>query len=208
MSLSKRGDLAGHPAFRNLGDTAAAMREYRSALALLERDSSTTTNAYRNRRYRALILERMGRISGDGGGADAPDLLARSLAQREQLAALRPGSMDAQRDVAIAHFLLCGLYQSRGELPTALAACEASYRIRRTIYRADPKNVQLLRGMGLIHHRLGDLAAARNDRLVARTQYRSALAFYDSLAMNRGASRADSSDRATIARRLTAIDAP
>lgn len=206
VSHQKRGDLAGHPAFRNLGDTAAAMRDYRQALALLERDSSTTGNVFRNRRYRALVLERMGRIAGDGGSADAPDLLKRSLAQREQLAALRPGSVDAQRDVAIGHFLLCGLYQTRGELSAAQASCEASFQIRRTIYRADPKNVQLLRGMGLIHRRLGDIAAAGKDLQSARNQLRSALAFYDTLAMNRGASQADSSDRTAIARRLIDID--
>jgi non-specific serine/threonine protein kinase/serine/threonine-protein kinase len=208
VSRLKRGDLAGHPAFRNLGDTAGAMRDYRSALALLERDSSTSTDVYRNRRYRSLILERMGRIAGDGGGADAPDLLARSLAQREQLAALRPGSVDAQRDVAIGHFLLCGLYQARAELDKAQASCEASFRIRHAIYRADPKNVQLLRGMGLIHRRLGDIAASSADRGTARVQYRSALAFYDTLAMNRGAGRADSTDRAAIAARLIEIERP
>lgn len=205
VSKLKRGDLAGHPAFRNLGDTAAAMREYRAALVLLERDSIPSTDTFRNRRYRAIVLERMGRIAGDGGAAEATVLLARSLTLRKELAVLRPGSVEAQRDVAIAHFLLCGLHLQRRELAAARSACEASFVIRRSIYRADLKNVQLLRGMGLIHRRLADIDLLGGNTRAARTHYLVALAFYDSLSQARGASAADSGDRAAIAQRVTGL---
>ncbi|MGQ0650283.1 MAG: serine/threonine protein kinase, partial [Gemmatimonadaceae bacterium] len=168
VSRLKLGDLLGHPAFRNLGDTAAAMAEYRAAQALFEvAATDTATDGFRNRRYRALLSERMGRIARDGRDPAAVQMLETSLTLRQALALERPTSVEAQRDVAITHFLICALHLEDGRNAEARTSCGNSFAIRERLYQADPRNSQLVRGMGLIHKRLGDIEAASGKRSTA-----------------------------------------
>jgi non-specific serine/threonine protein kinase/serine/threonine-protein kinase len=194
----KLGDLLGHPAFRNLGDTAAAMAQYREALQVLEAGAQQATDAFRNRRYRALLFERMGRIAQDGGDPAAVTLLGRTLTLREGLAAERPASVDAQRDVAITHFLICALHLQRRDFDAARSSCDSSLTIREQLYRADPRNAQLVRGMGLISRRLGDIEAARGNASGARRFYESAATFYDTLEARGAATNSDRAEAATV----------
>ena len=161
VSRIKLGDLLGHPAFANLGDTAGTMAQYKEALALLESIAANPPDRYENRRYRALLFERIGRLEDQAGNEHAASTLGRSLALREVLAGEPPDSVNARRDVAITHFLLCALHLRYRDTESALASCERSHELRAALYRADPKNSQLLRGMSLIHRRLGDVYAAR-----------------------------------------------
>lgn len=198
VSRIKLGDLLGHPAFANLGDTAGTMAQYKEALALLESIAANPPDRYENRRYRALLFERIGRLEDQAGNERAATTLGRSLALREVLAGERPASVNARRDVAITHFLLCALHLRYRDTESALASCERSHELRAALYRADPKNSQLLRGMALIHRRLGDVYAAKADRANAQRHFATSVAFYDTLAMRGAASRSDSSDARAV----------
>ncbi len=194
VSRVKLGDLLGHPSFANLGDTAGTMLQYQEALQLLEDIAPEAHDAYENRRYRALLFERIGRLQDQAGDGRAAGTLGRSLALREELVLERPASVNARRDLAITHFLLCALHLRGGNADAALGACNRSYSLRVALYQADPKNSQLVRGMALINRRLGDVYVARADRPTALHYFTTSLAFYDTMASRGAASRADSND--------------
>jgi hypothetical protein len=164
------------------------------ALRLLEDIAPEAHDAYENRRYRALLFERIGRLQDQAGDGRAAGTLGKSLALREELVLERPASVNMRRDVAITHFLLCALHLRGGNTDAALASCNRSYSLRAALYNADPKNSQLLRGMALINRRLGDVYVARADRPAAQRYFTTSIAFYDTLAARGAASRADSSD--------------
>lgn len=180
------------------------MAQYREALYLLEEIAPEAHDTYENRRYRALLFERIGRLEDQAGDNHAAATLGRSLALREVLAGERPASVNARRDVAITHFLLCALHLRYRDAETALAACERSHELRAALYHADPKNSQLLRGMALIHRRLGDVYVAKTDRASAQRHFAISVAFYDTLAARGAASRGDSSDARAVREMLGA----
>jgi non-specific serine/threonine protein kinase/serine/threonine-protein kinase len=204
VSRIKLGDLLGHPAFANVGDTAGTSAQYREALRLLEAIADRPPDRYENQRYRALLYERIGRLEDQAGDAHAALTLGRSLELREVLAAERPASVNARRDVAITHFLLCAVHLRKKDTDAALAACRRSYELRLALYRADPNNSQLVRGMALINRRLGDVHLARKDSSAARQFLAAAAAFYDTLAARGAANRSDSSDARALQTALRA----
>jgi non-specific serine/threonine protein kinase/serine/threonine-protein kinase len=196
VSGLKLGDLLGHPAFPNLGERAAALNQYREALRRLEALEGAAPDPFLNRRYRALVFERIGRLEQEGGDLPAAiATLTRSLELRRALAAERPASVETQRDLAIGEFLLCGLHLELGETAAALERCSRSYAIRERLYRADPVNAQLVRGMAIIHRRMGAVQEASGATERARTHYRASLAFQDSLASHGAATPSDQRDR-------------
>lgn len=77
----KLDDLLGHPSFANLGDTAGTMVQYQEALRLLEEIAPEAHDTYENRRYRALLFERIGRLQDQAGDGRAAATLGKSLAQ-------------------------------------------------------------------------------------------------------------------------------
>jgi non-specific serine/threonine protein kinase/serine/threonine-protein kinase len=198
VSRIKLGDLLGHPAFANVGDTAGTMAQYLAALRILEDVAPVAHDAYENRRYRGVLFERIGRLQDQAGDGRAAATLGKSLALREELVADRPSSINAKRDVAITNFLLCALHLRGGNTDAALKACERSYDVRVAIYRSDPKNAQLVRGMALIHRRLGDVHVARHDPTAAARHYMTSSAFYDTLAARGAANHGDSSDARAV----------
>ncbi|MGQ0640769.1 MAG: protein kinase domain-containing protein [Gemmatimonadaceae bacterium] len=198
VSHIKLGDLLGHPAFANLGDTAGTTAAYKEALRLLEAIADEPPDVYENKRYRALLFERIGRLEDQAGHPNAAITLGESLKLREMLTAERPSSVNAKRDLAITHFLLCAMHLRHGDSDAALAACEHSFELRNTLYRADPKNSQLVRGMALINRRLGDVYLARNDHAAAERRFATSVAFYDTLAARGAANRSDSSDARAV----------
>ncbi|MEW5917647.1 MAG: serine/threonine-protein kinase [Gemmatimonadota bacterium] len=198
VSRIKLGDLLGHPAFANLGDTAATMAEYHESLRLLEEIAPEAHDAYENRRYRALLFERIGRLQDQAGDGRAAGTLGKSLTLREELVADRPTSVNAKRDVAITNMLLCALHLRSGDTDAALKSCQRSYDLRNALYRADPRNSQLLRGMAIINRRLGDVYEKRKERLTAAHHFSVSGAFYDTLARRGAANRSDSSDARAV----------
>ncbi len=180
VSALKLGDLLGHPAFVNSGNTRAALASYDDATRDLDLAVQLGDTSSFLRRHQAIAQERLGRLQEElGHYDDARRALVRSLTARRQLVAENPRNVQARREVAIAHYLLCGLALTEKQPARGAADCEASLRIRTTLLEEDPDNTTLIRGLGLMYRRLGQLHAQRGDTARALREYGRAVTYYD-----------------------------
>jgi len=180
ISALKLGDLLGHPSFVNSGNSRAALASYADATRDLDRAAHLGDSSTFVRRHQAIAQERLGRLQEEVGNyADAQRALAQSLIARQKLVAESPRNVQARRDLAIAHYLLCGLALTEKQPDRGAADCEASLRIRTTLLDEDPENGTLVRGLGLMYRRLGQLHAQRGDTATAIGEYGRAVNYYD-----------------------------
>ncbi|MCC6245621.1 MAG: protein kinase [Gemmatimonadaceae bacterium] len=180
ISALKLGDLLGHPSFVNSGNTRAALSSYMDATRELDRAAAAGDTSSFVRRHQAIAQERLGRLHEElGNYPEARTALTQSLRARQQLMREAPRNVQARRDVAIAHYVLCGLALAERRPDQGLSDCEASLRIRTTLLSEDPTNGVLVRGMGIMHRRMGQLQAQRTDTAAALREYQRAVAFYE-----------------------------
>ncbi len=180
ISALKLGDLLGHPAFVNSGNSSAALASYDDATRELDRAAQLGDVSTFVRRHQAVAQERLGRLQEEVGNyTDARRALSQSLIARQQLVTENPRNAQARRDVAIAHYLLCGLALAEKRPDRGAAHCDASLRIRTTLLSEDPDNGTLIRGLGLMYRRLGQLHAQKGDTATALRDYGRAMSYYD-----------------------------
>ena len=199
ISALKTGDLLGHPSFTNVGDTSAAIAAYTEAVAWLERARVHGDTTHLSRRHRAVASERLGRLMQERHdfGA-ATQWLDASLLLRDSLMMESPRSVLARRDVAIAHYLLCGMHLANARADLALPECEQSLRIRQMLLAEDPVNLTLQRGMGIIHGRLGEVYARRGEPERALSAYARSADYYETFFGGRTGAINDRRDLALI----------
>lgn len=162
ISMTKLGDLLGHPAFPNLGDRAGAELQYRRALALLESPGLDSAVDRGRRRQVALGHERLGAmLTLDRHYDDAFVALERSLALREGLLREDRTSTEATRDVAVSRESLCQLQLVRGDLGGATRYCAEAVDLYRGLHAADPGNAQGLTDLALAEGRAAEVLSAR-----------------------------------------------
>ncbi|MBC7843081.1 MAG: protein kinase [Gemmatimonadaceae bacterium] len=180
ISSMKLGDLLGHPTFTNTGDTASAIAAYDDANAHLERAAARGDTTYALARHRAIIRERLGRLMQERGDfPTAARWLQQSLALRDTLVLTHPKSVDARRDVAIGLYLLCGLHLAEKRSDLAAPPCNRSLAIRKVLLEEDSSDTRFVRGMGIIHRRMGELRMLEKRYPLALAEYEESLAFYD-----------------------------
>jgi eukaryotic-like serine/threonine-protein kinase len=180
ISSMKLGDLLGHPTFSNAGDTASAIQAYDEANARLERAAARGDTTYALARHRAIIRERLGRLMQERRDIPrAADWLRQSLSIRDSLLITHPKSVEARRDVAIGLYLLCGLHLTERRPDLASAPCTRSLTIRQALLAEDPRDTRFVRGMGIIHRRLGEIGAMEKDYRRAMREYNTSLGFYE-----------------------------
>lgn len=180
ISSMKLGDLLGHPTFTNAGDTASAIAAYDDANTRLERAAARGDTTYALARHRAIIRERLGRLMQERRDIPrATDWLQQSLSIRDSLLLTHPKSVDARRDVAIGLYLLCGLHLTERRPDLATSPCTRSLTIRQTLLAEDPHDTRFVRGMGIIHRRLGEIGAMEKDYPRALREYNTSLGFYE-----------------------------
>ena len=180
ISSMKLGDLLGHPTFTNAGDTAAAITAYEESNSRLERAAQRGDTTFALARHRAIVRERIGRLMQERGDfVQATTWLERSLAVRDSLVQENPASVEARRDLAIGYYLKCGLHLAERKPEQALPPCEQSLAIRRVLMRDDPKDSRFIRGMGIIHRRLGEIHVMANNPARALRDYSEAAAYYE-----------------------------
>ena len=109
----------------------------------------------------------------------AAEWLRQSLVIRDSLLLTHPKSVDARRDVAIGLYLLCGLHLTEKRPDLAEPPCDRSLTIRQTLLAEDPRDTRFVRGMGIIHRRLGEIRAMENDYSRALVEYNTSLEFYE-----------------------------
>ncbi len=180
ISALKLGDLLGHPAFTNSGDTGASIRAYRESAAQLERTRQLGDTSFFVRRHRAILGERLGRLlQARRAFGEARRWLDSSTTLRRTLAQENPRNMQAKRDLAIALYVSCGLSLAESKPNEGLATCTESLKIRQALLAEDSDNSALVRGMGIMHRRMGEVRAALGDTASALNEYGAAIAFYE-----------------------------
>ena len=180
ISSMKLGDLLGHPMFANAGDTASAIAAYDEANARLERAAARGDTTYALARHRAIVRERLGRLMQERRDIPAAaEWLRQSLAIRDSLVVTHPKSVDARRDVAIGLYLLCGLHLTEQRPDLAAPPCNRSLSIRQALLAEDPRDTRFVRGMGIMHRRLGELRVMERNPARALQEYETSLGFYE-----------------------------
>jgi len=206
ISALKTGDLLGHPSFTNAGDTSAAIAAYHESIERLELAFFMGDTAFITRRHRAVARERLGRLMQERKDfAEANRWLGASLMLRDSLVLESPRSVLARRDKAIALSLLCGMHLANAHPELALEPCEQSLTIRRELLREDPVSNVLVRGMGIIHGRLGEVYAATGAPRVALDNYDKATDFYQKFFGGRAGAINDRRDYSQIQLKRAAV---
>jgi len=165
----KIGDHTGHPVFRNLGDPQGALEHYGTAIAALDRPPLAGSEAWNVRRFRGLLDERVGAIHRALGDAEAAlEPLRRSLAVRLELAGEAPNHLDALRDVAIGHQLVCEVEVERGRPGRALPDCRAALARFEALRDLDPENRGAHVDLAIMQGATARVLAAAGDRVEAR----------------------------------------
>lgn len=180
VSALKLGDLLGHPAFTNTGDTGASLRAYREAMEQLDRATQHGDTSFFVRRHRAVAGERLGRLLQERKALpEARQWVDASLALRRELSRENPKSVQGRRDLAIALYLTCGLSLVEQQPRVALTTCSESLAIRQALLAEDAQNGSLVRGMGIMHRRMGEVRAALGDTTAALAEYAEAVSYYE-----------------------------
>ena len=180
ISSMKLGDLLGHPMFTNAGDTAAAIAAYHDANARLERAAARGDTTYALARHRAIVRERLGRLMQERGDFPTATMwLQQSLALRDSLVITHGKSVEARRDVAIGLYLQCGLYLAEKRPDLARPPCDRSLAIRKVLLVEDSSDTRFVRGMGIMHRRLGELRVMEKQNARALAEYNQSLEFYE-----------------------------
>jgi len=197
VSALKLGDLLGHPAFTNTGDTGASLRAYREAMEQLDRAAQRGDTTYFVRRHRAVAGERLGRLLQEREAfPEARQWLDASLALRRELSKENPKSVQSRRDLAIALYVSCGLSLAEQLPRVAVTTCIESLAIRQALLADDGQNGALLRGMGIMHRRMGEVRAALADTTAALAEYADAVSYYERFFGNRAGAINDRRDLA------------
>jgi eukaryotic-like serine/threonine-protein kinase len=171
VAMLKLGDLLGHGAFPNLGDTHGAMARYDTALYLLRTVHPDSAQLPSVRRYIGVLHERRGRMFEDEQRFEAAlEELDVSRAIREQLAREAPDDVHIVRDAGIARERLCSVYLRQGDADRAVHHCQAAVDVFRRLEAADPEDVTSRatvavgrRTLALAHDARGDHAAALDE---------------------------------------------
>jgi non-specific serine/threonine protein kinase/serine/threonine-protein kinase len=191
-SHTKLGDFLGNPNLPNLSDGAGAVREYERALALLQTVQADSANEWATRRMVALVRERIASmLELDGRHAEGIAELRQTLAIREELARERPASVNAQRDLAVTHQLLCEAELAAGNRDAALAECREGVALYESLRASDSRNAQSVHDLALGHISTHKALAARGELNASLAQLdRSTALLRELLATNSGNARA------------------
>jgi non-specific serine/threonine protein kinase/serine/threonine-protein kinase len=171
VSHIKLGDILGNPNLPNLSNAVGAGVQYRSALSLLRALPPDSLKGWIARRQLALVHERLGTmLELDGRHADAIAEFERTLAIRVGLVLERSTSVNALRDLAVTHQILCEAQLARGDGDAALARCRKGLELYETLRSTEPGNVQSLHDLALAHQSMHKVLAARGELTDALAQ--------------------------------------
>jgi non-specific serine/threonine protein kinase/serine/threonine-protein kinase len=173
----KLGDLLGHPNLPSLSDGSGAMSEYRASLALLSAVPGDSANEWPTRRLVALVRERIAAmLRVEGRHAEGIAELERTLVIRDALVRERSASVNALRDLAVTHELLCEARLAAGDARGALGQCRAGMTLYESLRAADTSNVQSAHDLAVGHISMHKVLAALGDPVAALAQLDSSTA--------------------------------
>ena len=163
------------------GDLAAALREFRAALVIIEGlIKIETDNEYQ--RDLSVAHERIGEVLvAQGQFAEAFKSFQAVLALRQRLADMDPQDGSRQRDVAVAHERIGEVQRAYDALPEALASYRASLALIEGLANVNPDNGNLQRHRAIAHINVGRVLYAQGEFVQALSNFRSAFAIMERL---------------------------
>ncbi|TVR50457.1 MAG: hypothetical protein EA421_17090, partial [Gemmatimonadales bacterium] len=147
-----------------------ALDRYAMARAVLSRSPLDRSQAWAVRRFRGLLDERVGAIHRSLGDPEAAlEPFRASLAQRVQLASEDPNHLDALRDVAIGHQLLCQVEAELGRPDRGIPDCEAALERFRELRELDLDNRAAAVDLAIMQGAAAQVQAQAGDRAATRS---------------------------------------
>jgi hypothetical protein len=140
------------------------MREYRASLALLTAVPSDSANEWATRRLVALVRERIAAmLRVEGRHAEGIAELERTLTIRDGLVRERSASVNALRDLAVTHELLCEARLAAGDARAALGECREAMALYESLRAADTSNAQSAHDLAVGHISMHKVLAALGE---------------------------------------------
>lgn len=149
---------------RKKGDTASALQELRSALALRESVAKCAENEAINNMARSEIHVRIAEIIRDQG--DVETALAeqrKALSIRESLLAQEPNNLEYKNLVAQSQNSMGNILRTTGDIDESLASHKRALALREELMLAAPDSTLYQRNVGGSHNNIGIMLKAKGD---------------------------------------------
>jgi serine/threonine protein kinase/tetratricopeptide (TPR) repeat protein len=177
VAYDKVGDLQGLPAWSNLGDTAGALRNHRSAAALREGLAAANPADEGLQRDLKTTFEHLSAIHGAMGDArTAGDYQRKGLAIAQALYVKHPDGVAERRSLAVAYHNAADITADLGDWPATLDNATREVSLFETLLASEPASMRAQRDVSVAYKKLGAILEKMGDRTAALVKYRQAVA--------------------------------
>jgi eukaryotic-like serine/threonine-protein kinase len=153
----KLADVLGRPFNPNLGDTAAALANYRKAAAIYESIGAASSPDPTLRRELATAYLRLSEVlSPSGDTAEALSFAKKGLALQREAGSDATLSPDARRELVASYTRLGDLLSNTGDTTGALEERRRALALMESIAAAAPDDLANLRQLGIAYQKLGN----------------------------------------------------
>lgn len=167
-SYSRVGDIQGGLRGGHLGDTAGAVKSYRTALEMFERvRKAKPDDADIKAQILATHLKLQDLLSRSGDAAGAETSVKEALALSDSLTKAMPANDGLRRLLAVSTLEMGDLLRDRGDLDAAADHYQRSLSIRRARAVEKPEDLTAKRDLSVGLVRLGDTQTARGEHVSA-----------------------------------------
>lgn len=160
----------------NLGDVAAAKREYQTGLDLAQQQSASRPDDRKTKQHLSKAYTKLGdviKLLGDTEEANA--LFLRSLELDRALVASNPKDTELQRSFSVGLNKLGDVALRQGDPKKALEYYQQCFQIRSDLVSANTTDIRSQRDLSAVHNRLGDAKIDLKNVSEALTHFKSAL---------------------------------
>jgi tetratricopeptide (TPR) repeat protein/tRNA A-37 threonylcarbamoyl transferase component Bud32 len=169
-------DVQGGPDDLNLGESDAALANYRIAFGMAEEFVSADQHDVRARRDLAIMSRFLARMLIQSDAVGAGKLFAKALEIAAELRASDPANIDFRRDVMEAHLGLGIVARRTGSKEEAMERLTRALELQKTIEAAVPDRIWVTRYITQIYTEIGHALMKSGDMNGALANYQHALA--------------------------------
>ena len=208
VSYERIGDTTGNPRFYNLGDTAAALENYRQELAIIAALATAAPTDAQTQHALSNVYEKLGDMAplhSDVAGALVH--YRQALAIRQALVAAAPANVYLRRSLAVGYRKVGLSLAAMQDHAGALEQYGQALAIRQALVETDPLNAGARRDLARIHDDIGQVLVALGDHTRAIESLHTALTLFEALAAADPTNVELRSFAAETRQRLTALPA-
>lgn len=177
------GDLQGNPNNANLGDTTAALANYRNAMALRESLLAANPKDTALRRDLAASHEAIGDLLVTSGSMEgALETYQKARAIHEQLCSENPADRPLRSLLVKSYHNVVGLLAALGQMARAIELSRAALKMSEELAAQDASSSEAQRNLSVAHGRLGNVLDRMGNHSGALENYRKALEIQQKLA--------------------------